>query len=102
MNRKLKLCFFLILPISLLATSCDAIRNILSHDLEEEDFTVGELYVDEYVPETPYQPTPSREDKAAGRVNALGIERGPDDKKMRSQQWFAKHRGVWHGSVEDQ
>ena len=50
MNRKLKLCFFLLLPISLLATSCDAIRNILSHDLEEEDFTVGELYVDEYVP----------------------------------------------------
>ena len=30
------------------------------------------------------------------------VERGPDDKKMRSQQWFAKHRGVWHGSVEDQ
>jgi len=30
------------------------------------------------------------------------VERGPDDKKMRSQQWFAKHRGVWHGSIEDQ
>ncbi len=82
MNRKVKLFFFLLLPISLLATSCDAIRNILSHDLEEEDFTVGELYVDEYVPETPYQPTPSREDKAAGRVNALGIERGPDDNEQ--------------------
>lgn len=82
MNRKQKLILFLLLPLSVLSASCDMVRNILSHDLEEEDYTVGELYVDEYVPETPYQPAPSKEDKAAGRVNALGIERGPGDNEQ--------------------
>ena len=28
------------------------------------------------------------------------VERGPDEKKVRSQEWFIKHRGVWHGPVE--
>lgn len=60
-------------------TSCEALKRFLDTELEEEDFTVGELYVDEYVKEAPYVPTPSSEDKAAGRVNALGIERAPGD-----------------------
>jgi lipoprotein Spr len=50
--------------------------------LEEEDYSVGQLYVDEYVSEVPYVPTPSAEAKAAGRVNALGIERSPDDNEQ--------------------
>lgn len=40
---------------------------------------MGELYVDEYVKEVPYVPTPSAEAKAEGRVNALGIEREEGD-----------------------
>ncbi len=28
------------------------------------------------------------------------VERGPDEKRIRSQEWFIKHRGVWHGPVE--
>lgn len=72
----------LLLLATLLFTSCEAIKNILSRDLEEEDYTVGELYVDEYVSEVPYVPTPSAEAKAAGRVNSLGIERGPDDNEQ--------------------
>ncbi len=65
-----------------LFTSCEAVRNFLSRDLEEEDYSVGQLYVDEYVSEVPYVPTPSAEAKAAGRVNALGIERSPDDNEQ--------------------
>ena len=65
-----------------LFTSCEAVRNFLSRDLEEEDYSVGQLYVDEYVAEVPYVPTPSAEAKAAGRVNALGIERSPDDNEQ--------------------
>ena len=66
----------------LLFSSCEAVRNFLSRDLEEDDYAVGELYVDEYVSEVPYVPTPSAEDKAAGRVNSLGIERAPGDNEQ--------------------
>ena len=62
-----------------LMTSCDALTRIWNTDLAEDDYTVGELYVDEYVKEVPYVPTPSDEDRAAGRVNSLGIERAPGD-----------------------
>lgn len=67
------------LLLSLMLTSCDTIKRILNTDLEEDDYTVGELYVDEYVKEVPYVPTPSDEAKEAGRVNSLGIERDPND-----------------------
>ena len=60
-------------------TSCDSLKRFLAKDLEEEDFSLGELYVDEYVKEVPYIPTPSEEAVREGRVNALGIEREPGD-----------------------
>ena len=66
----------------LLFTSCETVRSFLNRDLEEEDYSVGELYVDEYVAEVPYVPTPSADAKAAGRVNALGIERTAGDNEQ--------------------
>lgn len=63
-------------------SSCDAVKNFLSKDLEEEDFSLGELYADEYVKEVPYVPTPSPEAKAAGRVNSLGIEMREGDNEQ--------------------
>lgn len=72
----------LVFSLVLLFTSCEAVKNFLSRDLEEEDYSVGELYVDEYVAEVPYVPTPSAADRAAGRVNSLGIERSPDDNEQ--------------------
>ena len=60
-------------------TSCDTVKRFLSTDLEEEDYSLGELYVDEYVKEVPFVPTPSEEAKAEGRVNSLGIEREEGD-----------------------
>ncbi|MBQ0015888.1 MAG: C40 family peptidase [Bacteroidales bacterium] len=37
-------------------TGCDTVKNFLATDLEEEDFTVGQLYEDELVPEPVYVP----------------------------------------------
>ena len=51
----------------------------MERDLEEEDYSMGELYVDEYVNEVPYVPTPSDDARRSGNVNALGIEREPGD-----------------------
>ena len=72
----------MVVAVASLFTSCESIRQFLSRDLEEEDYTVGELYVDEYVKEVPYVPTVSDEAREAGRVNALGIERGPSDNEL--------------------
>lgn len=69
----------LLLAWGALFSSCDAVRRFLNTDLEEEDYALGELYVDEYVKEVPYVPSPSEEAKAAGKVNALGIERQEGD-----------------------
>lgn len=69
----------LLLAAALLFASCDTVKRFLSTDLEEEDYSLGELYVDEYVKEVPYVPTPSDEAKAEGRVNALGLERTEGD-----------------------
>lgn len=77
--RRNKLLYLLLVVSALLFTSCDAVRKFLAQDLEEEDYSVGELYVDEYVSEVPYRPEPSKEAVASGRVNALGIERDSGD-----------------------
>jgi len=74
----------LLLPLLCLATlllfaSCESVKRFINQDLEEEDFTMGELYADEYVKEVPYVPTPSAEARRSGNVNALGIEREPGD-----------------------
>jgi len=77
--KKILSLFCLFWAATLSFTSCDTIKKFLSTDLEEEDYSLGELYVDEYVKEVPYVPTPSAEAKAEGRVNSLGIERGEGD-----------------------
>lgn len=74
--------FILMFLVAASLTSCDVIHKILNTDLEEEDYSLGELYVDEYVKEVPFTPTPSSEAKAAGNVNALGIERAPGDNEQ--------------------
>ena len=36
-----------------LLTSCESVKSFMARDLEEEDFIIGQLYVDEMVNETP-------------------------------------------------
>lgn len=89
--RKHLFYLMLCLATASLATSCETVKRFLNKDLEEEDFSMGELYVDEYVKEVPYVPTPSAEARRAGNVNALGIEREPGDNEdlyNAIQQWM--------------
>ena len=89
--RKLSLIALCALAAATLFTSCDTLKRFLNRDLEEEDYSMGELYVDEYVKEVPYVPTPSAEAVRAGNVNALGIEREPGDNEElynAIQQWM--------------
>ena len=89
--RKHLFYLLLCLATASLATSCESIKRFLNKDLEEEDFSMGELYVDEYVKEVPYVPTPSAEARRSGNVNALGIEREPSDNEElynAIQQWM--------------
>ena len=89
--RKHLFYLLLCLATASLATSCESIKRFLNKDLEEEDFSMGELYVDEYVKEVPYVPTPSAEARRLGNVNALGIEREPGDNEElynAIQQWM--------------
>lgn len=78
MKKKLSILCILMVGVWFF-TSCDTVKRFLSTDLEEEDYSLGELYVDEYVKEVPFVPTPSEEAKAEGRVNSLGIEREEGD-----------------------
>ncbi len=89
--RKHLFYLLLCLATASLATSCESIKRFLNKDLEEEDFSMGELYVDEYVKEVPYVSTPSAEARRSGNVNALGIEREPGDNEElynAIQQWM--------------
>ena len=55
-----------------LLTGCDAVRTFMSQDLEEEDFVIGQLYVDEMVKETPVIAHPVERVKGV-KGNALGL-----------------------------
>ena len=76
-----RLSLLSLLSLSLLA-SCDALRSFMARDLEDEDFIIGKLYVDERVDETPViarpvQATPETD----GCRNALGLECGEGENK---------------------
>lgn len=64
----------------LLFASCDVLKNFMSRDLEEEDFIIGQLYVDELVHETPViaQPVKPRP-TSSNRSNPLGLDYSPSD-----------------------
>lgn len=65
-------------------TGCQSLRKIMSRDLEDEDFVIGQLYVDEMVRETPIIARPvaaPKENTSLGKKknNALGLTYSPDD-----------------------
>ncbi|MBR1850976.1 MAG: C40 family peptidase [Bacteroidales bacterium] len=77
-----RIAFPLIVAATLLLSSCEAIRNFLSHDLEEEDFIIGKLYEDEYVAETPVISRPVQRQQAATAkptTNPLGLDYSATD-----------------------
>ena len=86
--------------------SCESVKAFLAKDLEEEDFSMGELYVDEYVKEVPYVPVASEEARRSGNVNALGLERREGDNEQlysAIQEWMGtpyKYGGTTKSGVD--
>ena len=60
-------------------TGCDVLKNFMSRDLEEEDFIIGQLYVDEVVKETPVISKPRSQSQNQSRTNPIGLEYSPSD-----------------------
>ena len=85
MSRRL----LIILSATLLLTSCKSLQQFMSRDLEDEDFVVGQLYVDEVVPETPViarpvRAVPDSKQNNSGNANTqqtnpLGLTYSPND-----------------------
>lgn len=78
MTRRL----LIILSATLLLTSCKSLQQFMSRDLEDEDFVIGQLYVDEVVRETPViarpvEPKPKQNPTDCN--NALGLKCNDSD-----------------------
>lgn len=70
-----RILFLIALSFSILTltTSCQALKNFLSQDLEDEDFIIGQLYADEFVEEVPHVPVRSGR-SSGGKDTKMGIE----------------------------
>ena len=75
----------IVLVASLMMAGCESVKSFMARDLEDEDFVIGQLYVDEHVDETPVISTPvnakPKRKKANGTDcnNALGLQCNDDD-----------------------
>lgn len=65
----------------LLLTGCDMLKAFMARDLEEEDFIIGQLYVDEMVNETPVIARPV-DNASGGGSNPLGLSYSPGDNRQ--------------------
>lgn len=105
MRKFCSLLFPLLVTLALMQ-SCESVKAFLAKDLEEEDFTMGELYVDEYVKEVPFVPVVSEEARRSGNVNALGLERREGDNEQlysAIQEWMGtpyKYGGTTKSGVD--
>lgn len=57
----------------LLLTGCESLKTFMSRDLEDEDFIIGQLYVDEMVAETPVIARPVEKPRSTTGSNPLGL-----------------------------
>ena len=65
----------------LLLTGCDTLKAFMARDLEEEDFIIGQLYVDEMVNETPVIARPV-DNASSGGSNPLRLSYSPGDNRQ--------------------
>lgn len=75
--------WFIVLTLPVLLSGCQSLQQFMSRDLEDEDFIIGQLYVDEVVHETPVIDRPvaatTTTSATASKSNALGLTYSPDD-----------------------
>ena len=66
----------------MLLTGCQSLKQFMARDLEDEDFIIGQLYVDEVVQETPVLDRPVQAKPSANPDdcnNALGLKCNSED-----------------------
>lgn len=76
-NKLLRAATLALLACSAMLTGCQSLQKFLARDLDDEDFIIGQLYLDEVVQETPViaQPvSPDRQRTGQDCRNALGLE----------------------------
>ena len=64
-----------------LFSGCQSLQQFMSRDLEDEDFVIGQLYVDEVVRETPViaRPVATPRETTSRTTNPLGLTYSPND-----------------------
>lgn len=79
MSRRIHIVVLLF--ATMLFTGCEALKGFMSRDLADEDFIIGQLYVDEMVRETPVisSRTLAEQRPVGGRSNALGLTYSASD-----------------------
>lgn len=58
---------------------CETLKGFMSRDLEDEDFILGQLFVDEMVKETPVIAQRVETSQSGSRKNPLGLTYSADD-----------------------
>lgn len=87
--KKSRIAIFMLLAVcGLMLTSCQALKKILTTDLEEEDFIISQLYADELVDEKPYVPVLKAERLTRNTSVKLGVD--IENAKLRSaiEDWY--------------
>lgn len=79
MKRNITLCLLCAALLSM--TSCNAVKQFLSQDLEDEDFIIGQLYADELVEEKPIVPARIANRSTVVASSKSGIELTAKDNK---------------------
>lgn len=71
----------IVLSAMVLFSGCQSLQQFMSRDLEDEDFVIGQLYVDEVVRETPViaRPVATPRETTSRTTNPLGLTYSPDD-----------------------
>ena len=69
----------LLATLTLTFTACDSLKAFMSRDLEDEDFIIGQLYVDEMVSETPVIARPVETPVSTSGKNPLGLSYSASD-----------------------
>ncbi|MDO4216816.1 MAG: NlpC/P60 family protein [Bacteroidales bacterium] len=93
--QRLSLFFIMLIAIGSLS-SCKALKQFLSTDLEDEDFIIGQLYADEYYDEPAFKPQtpPAGSTQPTHRNNTNGgtgiILNDKDNEKLYAviDRWF--------------
>ena len=70
----MKRATLLLCAAALMLSSCHSLRRMMSQDLEDEDFIIGQLYADELVEETPIVPPRLTHRASVVATSKSGIE----------------------------